>query len=133
MPRSTYKYPFEAQVKIWASSFAERETGNGFNGFLIVFDENFVRTRLLWNLRARDANSGHETYQETPWISHEATEVYRGETVDRYIFYDPFEGPEYTYLCWKGLTQQALERIIGSSFDWERFDKPFPEEWGVMF
>ncbi len=60
----------------------------------------------------------------------------------RYIFFDPFDAPEYTWMEWHGITRQMMEARMGSSFEESDFvpvhgpplaEKGFPESWDVMF
>ena len=58
-----------------------------------------------------------------------------------YLFYDPFDAPEYTYLAWHQISQSLMENWIGSSFEStdfiHRFKNKsldsFPITWNVMF
>jgi hypothetical protein len=64
-----------------------------------------------------------------------------------YIFLDPFDAPEYTWLEWSNVRRSTMERLMGGPFvesDFVRMvgwrgapalDPPntFPETWGVMF
>lgn len=65
-----------------------------------------------------------------------------------YLFYDPFDAPEYTWLEWRNLARDVAERLIGAHFESSDLMRTrsaadgshggdargaFPEGWGVMF
>jgi hypothetical protein len=64
-----------------------------------------------------------------------------------YLFYDPFDAPEYTWIGWSQIEQSAMERMMRQSFGPEDFivfpaatsragelpQPEFPSTWGVMF
>ncbi len=65
-----------------------------------------------------------------------------------YLFLDPFEAPEFTFLAWAGIERGVMERLLGEPFsdgDFERFSSAssragklpeagaFPTTWSVMF
>lgn len=59
-----------------------------------------------------------------------------------WLFYHPFDAPEYMYLEWHNLQRSALERLLGKTFEpsdllsmreaKERI-KSIPVSWQVMF
>jgi hypothetical protein len=64
-----------------------------------------------------------------------------------FVFYDPFDAPEYIWVDWHRVSRAAMEGFVGAAFtdaDFELMretwgvaplDPPgtFPETWGVMF
>jgi hypothetical protein len=57
-----------------------------------------------------------------------------------FLFYDPFDAPEYTWLEWQGIARPIMERLLGQAFVETDFfslkdgrQQPYPETWGVMF
>mgnify|MGYP001392111205 CR=1 FL=1 len=126
---------FEGKVKGFASHLSVHLTGVEEWGqtFLMVLNaDGTVRTL-------------HFECLEGGWL--QLTErLDQAETP--YLFYDPFEGPEYTYLSWRGIDRSTMERLIGGRFEDADFVKvpgsssragdlkppnKYPETWGVMF
>lgn len=60
-----------------------------------------------------------------------------------YLFLDPFDPFEYTWLEWHRIPQTLMERMMEKPFEPADFDSimtkdnrgrlPYPETWGVMF
>ena len=132
MPHSTYGYPFEEKVFGYASQLSERLTGRELT-FLMTLDFEGVIRALQF---------------EPPKSSwHELTDRLT-KADEAYLFYDPFDAPEYTWISWLSIKRSTMERLIGSPFDEIDFGKhshavsaapelapanEFPVSWGVMF
>jgi hypothetical protein len=64
-----------------------------------------------------------------------------------YLFYDPLDAPDYTWLSWRRIERPTMERLIGERFESVDFVKTrassrardleppstLPASWGVMF
>jgi hypothetical protein len=75
--------------------------------------------------------SAPETHDEEQWAA-----LRNGAPA--WLCYDPFEGPEYTYLSWEGIGQRVMERLVGATFPPEDLTSEgerivFRTQWGVMF
>lgn len=126
MPRTTFSYPFEWKVHGWAASF------RGGAGFVALLGEAGEVFRVVEADRESFGNR---------CVSHEImADVTRGEA--RWIFYDPFDAPEYAWLQWQGVPRATWERLLGEEFaagDFQGFGRArdaveeFPTAWGVMF
>ena len=124
MPRATCKYRFEWTILEWAGKLSKAFTGNRWYPFLVLLNAGGVAQEVVFG-------SAPETHDEKQWSS-----LREGATA--WISYDPFDGPEYTYLSWDGLEQRTMERLIGSAFGQqdltaEGMTIAFPGKWGVMF
>lgn len=131
MPRTTHAYPFEEDVFNSAAELSLRLTGEKYRSFLIHFD-------VVGAVQA---------------IQFASTELHLSPMRDQlaasdaaYLFYDPFDVPEYAWLEWKDISREVMERFLGSTFEAKDFLKygpnapgpdleppgVFPETWGVM-
>ncbi len=124
MPHATCKYQFEWTIFEWAGKLSEAFTGNPWYPFLVLLNARGVVQEIVFG-------SAPETHNEKEWSL-----LREGATA--WISYDPFAGPEYTYLSWDGLEQGTVERLSGSTFGQqdltaEEMTIAFPEKWGVMF
>jgi hypothetical protein len=134
MPRATYSYPFEAMVYAFTCDLAERLVASGGQAtFLLMFNNegriipvNCTPPTMGWHEQCKTLQS----------------------TGTPYIFYDPFDAPEHTWLSWFNVSQTMMERIIKQNFASEHFVRSshparpcsgelqgsgFPQSWGVMF
>lgn len=123
MPHATSKYRFEWKTWEWAAGFAGSLAGHPHIPFLILFTATGSAERVLFG-------SAPESHEDSWQPLRDATASW--------LFFDPFEGPEYQYLCWQGLEQRTLERLIGAKFSPDDFSAhgetiEFPAKWGVMF
>jgi hypothetical protein len=122
MPRSTVKYAFEHGLLAWASSFREGE------GFFAVFGPTgqFVEVHMA-----------HPTPSGKRLIPHERKEQL-AQVHPSWLYFDPFDWPEYAWLEWHAVPQATLEKLIGEpwvqAFREGKGEFPeLPESWGVMF
>ena len=134
MPRSTQSYPFEWKVLGFASSLSARLVGRpGYDSFLMVLDTD-GSVRMLQFERS-----------ESSWAQRTAMLDSTGAS---YLFYDPFDAPEYTWLSWNRIERSTMERLMEESFEDADFvnyraaasgagklERPsaYPTSWGVMF
>ncbi len=124
MPHATSKFPFEFKLAGWAATFSERLAGDENVPFLVA---------LTPDGRAAVINFGTAPRQhdDAAW---EAI----SQTHGRWITYDPFDAPEYTYLAWQDVSLEVMQRITGTTFAAEDFvaaarTMEWPATWGVMF
>jgi hypothetical protein len=131
MPRSTVKYRFELKMLGWAVHLSEVMSGEN-RCFLMVIDPGgAVRELLLGE---------DEYYYDTEvWVKHM-------ESRCCWLFYHPFDSPEYMYMQWKGIERSTVERLMGLQFEETDFYQgflaasaneservEFPTSWSVMF
>ncbi len=132
MPHITQAYPFESKVLAFANSLSGRlASAGGDRSFLMELDsDGAVRT-----LRFECAEGSWRTLKAS---------LDRADTP--YIFYDPFDVPEYTWLSWRRIDRPTMERLMGECFEDADFQKhpqatsrapdlisnEYPESWGVM-
>jgi len=124
MPRATNKYRFEWMILQWAWTLSSTFTGDAHYPFLILFNADGVAERLVFG-------PAPETHDAQEWEQ-------ARERASGWILFDPFDGPAYQYLCWEGLDQRTVERLIGATFKPEDLTAEgetmaFPRKWGVMF
>lgn len=133
MPHMTQAYPFEWKVLVFAHRLSEKLAGKPFVSFLMVFDDKgSVRTLQF-------------EHPENGW--HILTKRLN-ESGAVYLFYDPFDAPEYTWLSWSHIDRSTMERLIEHPFEDADFVKEqhatsrapdlkvpnmYPVSWGVMF
>ena len=133
MPHTTQAYPFEWKVLDFAQALSARLAGKRFVSFLMVFDDKgSVRTVQL----ERPENGWHDLTKRLD------------ESGSAYLFYDPFDAPEYTWLSWRQTDRSTMERLIEHHFDNVDFVKTprapsrapdlevpnlYPVSWGAMF
>ena len=119
MPTATAKFPFEFKILEWANGFSRTMTGED-RGFWLTLDSAHAVQQIIFggfDMAAREtlAQSG------------------RG-----WIFYDPFDAPEYAWLEWRNVPRAALERLLGKTLneaDFTHANKRIehPISWRVMF
>lgn len=126
MPHTTFAYPFEWKIHAWAQRF------RGGAGFLALVGEvgEFVRV-----VEADRVSFGNRC------VSHAVKEA-ETRGAPRWIFYDPFDAPEYAWLEWQGVPQIMWEWLLELPFapeDLRAFRgeaaalAEVPAAWGVMF
>lgn len=101
MPRSTLRYGFEVAVVGWAGGF------RGGNGFFAVLDEAGAIVHVVDG--TQPASGGVRI------VGAEVGEALRAEHA-RWIWFDPFDLPEWMAIEWQGVTVEAFERVIGRPF-----------------
>jgi len=124
MPRATCKYQFEWKIFNWVKDFNRILTGHFHYAFFMVFAENGLTKKIIFGDQPEKFD---RTELET--LQKEASS---------WLFHDPFEGPEYTYVQWQNVDRGTMERLVGAKFDPVDFvcdDKSieFPTSWRVMF
>ena len=126
MPHSTVQYPFEFKVLEWASDFSVKLTGEN-RGFLLVVDAA-GEVRQMWS----GERKGHFDLSLKDKLAAEN---------ERWLFYHPFDAPEYIFIEWQDLGAVPLEQLTGQAFEMrdlvsERDGKSIeriPTSWNVMF
>src|SRR5688500_1871559 len=107
MPRSTAQWPFEFRLFAWAD---RRCLGNGF----------------LLTLGADGREEGLvEGSGDIPLVDRGLVDAAKASGA-RYVFFDPFDRPEYAWLEWKDVSQALLEQLVGEPLEGE-----IPATWGV--
>src|SRR5437868_2341965 len=122
MPRSTVKHAFEHGLLGWASQF------RGGDGFLALFDPAGTITEVYVGEAAQSGKS---------LVSHELKDRITQKHAS-WMFFDPFDWPEYAWLEWHQVPRATLEQMLdepwrkafGSSSE---SLKDLPETWSVMF
>ena len=124
MPHATCKYQFEWKILDWATHLSSILAGHCHYAFFMVFTEDGLAKKVI-------LVDHPETFdrKELQALQEEASS---------WLFYDPFEGPVYTYIQWQNVDRRTIERLMGANFEPNDFvsnDKPieFPTSWGVMF
>lgn len=126
MPHSSVQYPFEFKVLEWAHDFSVQLTGEN-RGFLMVVDAA-GDMRQFWS----GEKKGHFDLALKDKLSAENA---------HWLFYHPFDAPEYTFIKWQGLEADVWERLIGKPFEAPAFVSErdgrsiagLPTSWEVMF
>jgi hypothetical protein len=124
MPHSTSRYRFEWKVLDWASRLSTALTGHPHYPFLVLFTPD-------GQLRQIHLGDAPERHDDAVWQRLRAA-------APAWLAYDPFEGPEYTYLQWQDVPKATFERLLGATFTTEDLTAAdqgieFPATWGVMF
>ena len=134
MPHTTIAYPFEWKVGTFAAGLSAQCTSHcSLRSFLVTLSTD-------GNVTAVNFDDGSPAWREN-------VRAVEGESVP-HVFYDPVDdGMEYTWLSWKGIERNVMERLIGQRFEDADFkpmavfahraqtlDPPgqFPASWGVM-
>ena len=122
MPSSTVKYAFEHGLLAWAGQF------RGGDGFLAVFGP----TGKIAEVYVAEATQSGKRL-----VSHELKERITREHTS-WMFFDPFDWPEYAWLEWHQVPRATLEQMLGEPW-LKALDasvdgpKELPESWSVMF
>lgn len=132
MPHMTVAYPFEWAVLGFAQGVSEHLSG-GIHPFLLTLTP--------------DGAARHLTFSNRLPSWHDETEQLNKEGAS-FLFYDPFDWPEYCWLEWTRVPRATMERLVGHPFTDDAFVKTgpatdqapdlkpantYPESWGVMF
>jgi len=123
MPRSTYTYFFEMRILM------ELTKKLGEKAALCLFSKKGE----LQIIREKDDEHLHY-----PTWHHQKEDLKKNAI--SYLFYDPFDAPEYAYISWNNLSQKQMEALIHHQFSPQEFIGyqeqeriAFPASWGVMF
>jgi hypothetical protein len=122
MPRSTVKYAFEHGLLAWATNFRAGA------GFLVLFGPE---GELLEIHEADAAQFGKRL------VSHERKDRLT-QAHPSWLYFDPFDWPEYAWLEWSQVPRATLEQLLGEP--WVQALRSgkgglpeLPESWSVMF
>lgn len=126
MPHSTAKFHFELKVLGWASHFSRTMTGEN-RGFLITLDSGGAVHRIFFGTGPRHFDL---TLKESLTKSNHC-----------WIFYHPFDAPEYIWIEWQNVQRNVIERLIGTHLNETDFTDfvgmneriEYPISWQVMF
>ena len=129
MPRTTACYSFEFTIWDWMRKSSPPCAGEHPTLLAYVSGEQ-IDSLHAWRRGAFPASDGERLLDETR----------------SWLFYDPFDAPEYAWLSWNGIDRPAMEALIGSPLaltpqGWSgnqarELEHPvtaFPAKWGVMF
>src|SRR5260370_39319502 len=100
MPRATHQFPFEVKVLGFAARLSETLTGEA-RRFVIVFTEEGTAQTL--------------TFEKAGTLVHDLLAEFNAAGRS-YLFYDPFDLPEYCYLAWHNIDRSTMGRLIGEAF-----------------
>jgi len=133
MPHSTQGYLFECKILGFALGLSEKLTSERRpKSFVLVFDDSGAARHIQF-----DCPQGGWPVLVDQLVAAKTP----------YLFYDPFEPDEYTWLAWGGVEKSTMERLIGESFEQADFEKmkfatpraqtlepaEYPISWSVMF
>ena len=130
MPRATARFQFEWTIFSWAAHLSEVLTGEN-RCFLAILDSRGAVRQLLFGIN-------ESQYDLQTWEA-----LQRSNSC--WLFYHPFDAPEYIYLQWQNVQRSTMERLIGGCFtDTDLVSMSlssqaasegieFPASWGVMF
>lgn len=127
MPHSTIEFPFEERVFEFAFEYVNRHTG-ATGPFLLGVDNT-------GEIISQKFRSSDETDQR---LSNREALLVDELKLSGYLFYDPFDWPEYAWLEWSSIDRTAMERIMGTAFAESAFQSAsgrsmqFPASWSVM-
>ena len=132
MPRSTFKYYFEMMVLGGMGKLSHQFSGSeGEQGFTVELDHSGHVKKWYSQLH-------YENFRDYFPSSDDGRKL-------SYIFYDPFDAPEYTYIAWQNVSKPTMERLLDITFEDKHFlpnfiekgktysGMKFPESHGVMF
>jgi len=103
----------------------------GGDGFLALFDPAGTITEVYM---------GEADQSGKRLVSHELKERVVQKHAS-WMFFDPFDWPEYAWLAWHQVPRATLEQMLGEQGEqWRKalsehaeVFKDLPESWGVMF
>ncbi len=124
MPHATSKYPFEWKILDWAARLSQQLEGHPHYPFLMLF-------RAEGGVAEIHFGEAPEQHDDRRWQELMAA-------TPSWFAYDPFEGPEYTFLHWQQVPRAVFERLLGAAFVPADFTSgnesiEFPSTWSVMF
>ncbi|MBL9100442.1 MAG: hypothetical protein JNL82_05780 [Myxococcales bacterium] len=114
MPRATACHPFEWRIHAWAVRLRDGA------GFLALLDERGDITRVV---EADRRSFGNHCVAHAVMTTETAAHP-------RWIYYDPFDAPEYAWLAWQGIVQTTWNRLLDDTL---APPQDIPPSWGVMF
>lgn len=126
MPHATAAHPFEWLIHGWAAGL------RGGDGFLALVDDDGAITRIV--------DADHVSFGNR-CLSHAARDALVAGA-GRWIYYDPFDAPEYAWLEWREVPQATWRALlggdaaaarVGAGVELERVLAAIPPSWGVMF
>jgi hypothetical protein len=127
MPKSTCNYGFEFRILDWALRIDHTFGARG-RSFVVFFDEAGAVLLVKFGTNASPETSAGPESRQPAWL-----------------FFDPFDAPEYIWMEWAGLQKSHVERLLGELFSPSDFDErtnrngaagvlsEFPSSWRVMF
>jgi hypothetical protein len=125
MPHATCEFGFEWEVFRWCGGFSNRMTGKDYKAFFIALDESGSVTQLV--------------FSDTKSFGFERKETVRSDCT-AWIFYDPFDAPEYCAIEWGNVHRETMERLMAKQFSEDDFISEktkarmeYPASWFVMF
>lgn len=124
MPQSTYRYPLEWKILRGLANMSELLANHADQAMFIVFTENGLTKKIILGDRPR-----HLDHNDLEGAKREASS---------WLFYHPFDAPEYIYVQWQNVELATMERLIRAGFEPNDFVSnvgviSFPSSWSVMF
>jgi hypothetical protein len=122
MPHSTVKYAFEHGLLGWAQDFRQGA------GFFVVFGPG---GEIVEVHEAEPTSTGKRL------VSHERKEQLT-QAHSSWMYFDPFDWPEYAWLEWNEVPRATLEHLLGEQWvqalrSGKAGLRELPESWSVMF
>jgi hypothetical protein len=114
-------YQFENNVLLWAFSFCERMTGTTSRAFIILLSPNGAAGAVYFGQEDGPAPQSFRTLMETN---------------ESWVFYDPYDLPEWCWLGWKNLQHATFKRLTGEfprDMAGNQALGEFPTTWGRKF
>ena len=127
MPHSTIAYPFEERLFHFAFEHSNSIVGETKCFFVVVDDRGNILPA-----RFRQPDDAER------WHSNREALLSGDRMLRRYLYYDPFDWPEYAWIEWHGIDQFTMQRLTGLSFEDADFVSTsgeritFPETWSCM-
>ncbi|MGD2135118.1 MAG: hypothetical protein PVF27_03115 [Gemmatimonadales bacterium] len=124
MPESTIQFPFEHKIFMWLDAKSAMERPGDPQTFVLRLYEDGSPGELLFDK------------PEGGWHSYRDRLKEEGRP---FVFFDPFDYPEYGWFEWHGVDRAAMEGLLGEPFAADDFVSPkngeriaYPSDWGVM-
>ena len=131
MPHTTCRFPFEGKILSTLRGLLQPLEGLAGSAATLLLVLNPDGSIEIWIYPKADQSDVRLRELETLKAS--------------FIFYDPFERPEYEFLKWVNVGRDTMEMLIGEAFSADDFDDPiglhgpkgdsvaYPKTWSVMF
>jgi hypothetical protein len=130
MPHTTMGYQFEGRIMLRLGLIADKAhvPSDDFHPFLLLLRPSGRIWHVLWG--KQNADEMKQLREKEP----------------SYVFVDPFEPMEQTWVEWRNVSRANMEQLIGEEFQEGDFvrsqfatkaadlpEEKFPTTWGVMF
>lgn len=126
IPHTTSQYGFAFLLEHWADDLSRRITG-GLHRFLLLFEQGAPQVLMLDDYITKQIGDGY------------VAELNRRKNTS-WLFFDPFDYPEYCFMSWSNLEQKTVEGLLGEQLRDKAFESKrsgnvikWPSSWQVMF